>query len=497
MNYFETITKFLPSAVDAYFVAESKSVILENGSKYIDVNFNEAGYVKIADVLLDGLSDYYKTQENPRPANPAGYAAYAGNLGDGQRDGLDIGGTAVRWEIFKLQWCRGRQFRIDHISNEETAKILTGQLIKQFHELKVIPEVDACRFGVIADSASTSLGNLVSEVPGTDITESNVLAKFFAARKWLVDHEVPLDELVWFVSPEIYTMLMNSDKLTKFITQSDYRSESGITFEIKKFNDVPIIEVPSSRFFTHVLTTRNGFQAQATSKPINYMMCSKRAIIPIRKLEWEKMYDEDMAGLAGYYGIMFNYLLYHGVVIPRNKLVGTFVSVGTAGAATNNTNVLAVDIREGSVSNAWMLKAYFTMPSGLRGTVMFSRSKFEIGGSYSEGDAVAAVAGNALAENAPGAAGVTYYTRASSSAGEGYLNDGTYAYTKVNTIPETHAANTYFPLTNVGKDAIAAVDLDGQVVSADDDQLYFGLIDFRGVCIAATPNKVTLVKKSA
>ncbi len=373
---YDVITKYLPDAVDEYFVAESKTVILEHGAKFIDVNFNEAGYVKIADVLLDGLSDYYKTQVEPRPGNPLGYAAYAGNLGDGQRDGFDIGGTDVRWEIFKLQWCRGRQFRIDHIANEETGKVVTGGLIEKFHKEKVIPEVDACRFSTIAGAASATMGNLLEETVSSSsgdqyINEGNVLAKFFAARKWLVENEVPLEELVWFMSPDVYEVLVNSDKLTKFITQEDYRSENGLTLQIKKFNDVPIIEVPSSRFFTNVKTTRNGFEAQSTSLAINYMMCSKKAVIPIRKLEVSKVYDEEMSGLAGFYGTIFNYLLYHGVVIPKNKMIGTYVSVGAANSAKSKTNVLLVDLLEGDVTGATKLRAYFTRPSALRGTVVY------------------------------------------------------------------------------------------------------------------------------
>lgn len=388
MNYFETITKFLPKAVDKYFAAESKSVILENGSKFIDVNFDEAGYVKIADLLLDGLSNYYRTQENlstnPLPGYSnsgsdmgTGFAAYAGNTTAG-RDGFDIGGTSVRWEVYKLQWCRGRQFRIDHISNEETAKVVTGGLIEEFHRLKVIPEVDACRFATIADSASKTLGNLVTESVSSSsgdqyINSSNILSKFFKMRTWLMEHEVPLEELVWFMTPEVYAILVNSSDLTKFITQENYRSEMGITLEVKKFNGVPIIEVPSSRFFTHIDVTRNGFQATASSQAINYMMCSRKAVIPVRKIEYSKMYGEDMTGLAGFYGTMFNYLLYHGVVIPRNKLVGTFVSVGTSGTGLTKTNVLSIDAIEAS-SRYWHVRAYFTAPSGLRGQLVYQSS---------------------------------------------------------------------------------------------------------------------------
>lgn len=402
-NYFETITKFLPEVVDQYFVEDSKTKILENGSKYIDVKFEEAGYVKIADLLLDGLSNYFRTQEQLSTSELAGYsstgynynehAAYAGNVTAGMRDGFNIGGSTLKWEVFKLQWCRGRQFRIDHISNEETAKVVTGHLVEEFHRLKVIPEVDACRFGMIADSASVTLGNLVEEVvgEGEDVTEDNILRKFFAMREWLVEHQVPLEELVWFVRPDVYSTICNSSQLTKYITQGDYKSQEGLTIQVLKFNGVPIIEVPSSRFFTDVLVNDNGFQATSRSKSINYIMCSKKCIVPIRKIEYQKMYDEDMSGLAGFYGTMFNYLIYHGVVIPRNKMVGCFVSVDpTASSGQVRTNTLALDFKPGSASGNTKLNAYFTAPSGLRGTLIYrevdSDNDFVIGETVTMAD---------------------------------------------------------------------------------------------------------------
>ena len=441
-NY-DVITKYMPDAVDEYFVADSKTVILEHGSKFIDVNFNEAGYIKIANVLLDGLSDYYKTQTNPRPANPAGYAAYAGNLGSGDRDGFDIGGTDLKWEIFKLQWCRGRQFRIDHISNEETGKVVTGGLFEKFNREKVIPEVDACRFSVIADSASVTVGNLLTETIGTDITESNILNKFFAARKWLVENEVPLEELVWFLSPDVYEILVNSEKLTKFITQEDYRSDSGLTISIKKFNDIPIIEVPSSRFFTKVQTTRNGYMPGEGSKAINHMMCSKKAVVPIRKLEVSKIYGEDQTGLVGFYGTMMNYLLYHGVVIPKNKMIGTYVSVGAAGTAAAKTSLLLVDLQEGKDSGSTILRAHFTRPSALRGTVVFS---------------------------AP--------------------------LTGSDVNPDPFTVGQAVTGIDEGSGPISLQDGDQFTAGSGVTTGYFALVDYRGICIAKVSGAVTLVKKS-
>lgn len=443
---YDVITKFLPDAVDKYFAAESKTVILENGSKWIDVNFNEAGYVKIASFLLDGLSDYYKTQVEPRPASPAGYAAYAGNLGSGERDGFDIGGTDVSWEIFKLQWCRGRQFRIDHIADEESGKVITGGLIEEFHRLHVIPEVDACRFSVIADAASATMGNLVTETISSSsgdqyINPSNILGKFFKMRKWLVENGVPLEELVWFVSPDVYEVLVNSTDLTKFITQEDYRSEKGLTIQVMKFNDVPVIEVPSSRFFTNVLTTRNGYQAQSSSRPINYMMCSKKAVVPVRKIEHSKIYGEELTGLAGYYGTMMNYLLYHGVVIPRNKMIGTYVSIGSSSPLGSKANVLLVNLVAGDTSGATKFKAFYTQPSALRGTVVYA------GGTG---------AGSATNPFTVGSA--------------------------VTGIDESNGPVSI----KVGADFSEAV------LSA----AFFALVDYRGICVATTSSAITLPKKA-
>lgn len=48
----------------------------------------------------------------------------------------------------------------------------------------------------------------------------------------------------------------------------------------------------------------------------------------------------------------------------------------------------------------------------------------------------------------------TYYTRASSSAGAGYLNDGTYAYTKVASPTGNPSTSSYYELSVVGQDAV-------------------------------------------
>ncbi len=399
MNSFELIEKYLPKAIDKYFFMDAKTAILEQGSKFIDVKFDQTGYVKIASFLMDGLSDYYQTQVNsegfvnPADARPSAlidqqYAAYAGNVATGGRDGFALGNVSVQWEIFRLQWVRGKQFRIDYISDEETASIVIGNAVEEFNRTKVIPEVDVCRFGAIAEKANVSLGNMVTETPAA----SDIIGKFNTAFEWLSEHEVPEEEQVIFVNPAVMTLIRNSTELTKFLTQGDYRSPAGIDFTVEKYAGRPIIMVPSNRFFTAPLLTNNGYRANSGSKVINYMVVSTKAVVPIRKLEWNKVYGPELSGLAGFHGYLINYLLYHGVVIPRNKVVGCFVSV-SENAAAGKVNTLAVVTKPGTATNHFNVSDAYTSPAGLRGTLYISyTAAFTLGGaisSHADGVAIA------------------------------------------------------------------------------------------------------------
>ena len=382
MNTFELIEKYLPESIDKYFAHDSKSVYLEKGKKFIDVSFKETGYVKIANILLDGLSDYYQTQQEsvgfvnpatgrPSDADEAQYAAYAGNLGTGARDGFKIGGVDVKWEIYRLQWVRGKQFRIDYISNEETAGIMIGNALEEFHRLKVIPEVDVARFSFIADQAAVSLGNM--EV-ATTIAANSIIAKFNSVFEWMTEMGIPEEEQIIFINPSVMTLIRNTTELTKFLTQGDYRSEAGLDFTVEKYMNRPIIEVPSDRFYTNALMADGGPRPQTTSKVINFMVVSTKATVPIRKLEYEKIYGPELSGIAGFHGYIINYLLYHGIFVPKNKVPGIWVSVSDVNATTK-ASLLRIQTLP-LASHAWKLVNYFTNPAGMRGTLVYSASTF-------------------------------------------------------------------------------------------------------------------------
>ena len=137
-NNFNLITKYLPEALDKVFAAESKTALLENGGKWVDLNFKEAGYVKVANILMDGLSDYYRVN-HIAVANSDDYSHYNGQNGEGARDGFAKGNAALNWELFKLQYDRGKMFEIDRMDDEETAGLLIANLLTEFLRTRVIP----------------------------------------------------------------------------------------------------------------------------------------------------------------------------------------------------------------------------------------------------------------------------------------------------------------------------------------------------------------------
>ena len=367
-NAIGLITKYMQDAVDTVLTQEAKTSILVNGNKYVDLNFKEAGYVKIASILMDGLSDYKRANNGLGSANN-GYSNFPTN------DGYKVGDAQLSWEIVQLQYDRGKQFRIDEMDNEETAGLMIGNLLTEFLRSKVVPEVDAVRFSRMASKCNTALGNLVSE----SISANQIIGKFNTAFEWLFEHGTDAENQVIFVSPAVMTLIRNTTELTKFITQGDYRNkDTGINFRVEKYGERPIIEVPSNRFFTNVSTGANGYSVSASSYVINFMVCDVRAVVPIVKLEKSKIWTPEQ--VQDFDGYKVNFRMYHDVIVPKNKVPAIYTSVSQTGASTK-MNLLSVALTK--VDSSYKLDAYYTQPVGMLGTVVVSASAFTLGNTYS------------------------------------------------------------------------------------------------------------------
>lgn len=365
-NTFELITKYMTGAIDSILVGESKTAILDNGSKWVDVNFNEAGYVKVASRLMDGLSDYYRVNNGTLGSDYV-------HKQDGGGDGYKKANIGLKWEVFPLRYDRGAQAQVDSMDDEEAAGLVIANLATDFTREKVVPEIDATTFSTIAGKCSASLGNYKVET----IADNKVLKGFTDAFVWMKNHGVPDGDQIIYVSATLWGKILNSTELTRYITQMDYRS-NDITFNVNGFMGRPIIVVEEDRFFTDVECGANGYYATDDSKVINYMVVSRKAVIPIKKLQIFKIFGREV--VQDFDGYKFNYRLYHDCVIPKNKVVASYCSVSSV-AANTVSRLLDVLLEEGSASGATKVTEYYSEPAGIFGDLYFSTSAVTVGGT--------------------------------------------------------------------------------------------------------------------
>lgn len=358
------IEKYVTRALDTVLATESKSALLENGSKFIDFSFEQAGYVKIADILMDGLSDYYRANSKTNGTNRTNY-----NASGVHGDGYVVGNVDFKWRIYELTQDRGKQFQVDNMDNEEDAGQIMANLLAEFLRTKVVPEIDAYRFAKIAGATYATLGNRVTETPVVTKGNANeILHLWNKAFEWLTEHEVPEEDQLIFISPAINTLLSNTEELYKKLTQEEYRSERGVTFKLKAYEGRPIVVVPSDRFYDKITMSQNGYYPSEGAKVLNYIVCSKKAIVPIVKLQKSKVYGPDV--VQDFDGYKMNFRLYHDVIIPKNKVIASYVSVSATDAKTKTAKV-DVALTETSTKGVYRVDGVYTLPAGLRGTLIY------------------------------------------------------------------------------------------------------------------------------
>lgn len=364
MNSFAKLTKYMQNAVDTVFAAESKTAILENGTKFIDLNFKETGYVKILDILMDGLSDYHRVNNGN---SQSGFTSVP------TQEGFKVGNATSKWVIYQLTQLRGKQFQIDYLDDEEQAGMIMGNLLTEFLRTRVVPEIDAYRFSTIVGHTHATLGNIVSGA----IDANTIISKFNNGYQWLAENEVPEEDQVIFVNPAVMTLIRNTTELAKRLVVE--ASPKAVDLRISKYEGRDIIEVPSGRFFTDISINDNGFSPKVGSKVINFIICSKRCVVPIMKLEYSKIWSPEQ--VQEFHGYKINTLFYHDLIVPKNKLLGIYASVGTANATTVNS-VLRLAISLASAGN-YYIEGVYTAPAGILGRLVAKSTAFVLGATVS------------------------------------------------------------------------------------------------------------------
>lgn len=293
-NSISLITKYAAEALDKKFVQESATSILEDSS--IPLRWVNAHTVEMPSITLSGLGDYSKTT------------------------GFPSGDVSWTWQSLSISKDRAKSFSIDAVDDEEAGNVFQ-YVSSEFLRTKVVPEVDAYRFSIIAGKAE-SAGTIT-----TALTAANIITNFNIALKYFEDNAVPTDKCVWFVSTEVNQLLRNTTELTKYIRVDD-KIENGVSTKIRYYENIPIVVVEPTRFKTAYTFGTDGFAAASGAVAINFMLINRDCTLPVKKHEAIRVFAPNQNIDADAY--KFDYRLYHDIFVPTNKTAGVFLAKAAA-----------------------------------------------------------------------------------------------------------------------------------------------------------------------
>ena len=298
-------------------------------------------------------------------------------LADYNRDtGFTKGPITVANTTYTLTKDRARSLEIDREDADETGIAnLAGQILGEYVRTKVVPECDAYVLSKIGGVAATR-GNTV------DRGVANPYKNFVELLQGCQDKAGYDEELVAFISTPIYSAIMNSSEISRYIAISDFK-QGEINMKVKSINGVALIPVSTERMFaqytfasgskgtsdTDATGATGGFVPNGTGKSIFMMVLPKKAASLVKKSEKVRTFspDENLDKDAW----KFDYRLYYDVFVKKSFLDTVWawfsptITFGTDLATTasktagsisgNTTKVVATASNSGTVTYQYYL----------------------------------------------------------------------------------------------------------------------------------------------
>lgn len=266
------VTQFQPY-VDEIFTKESKKELVTNQ----DFDWTGAHTIKVYKISTGTMNDYDR--------------AGTGSGAKGSRYGA-VQSLDATTEEFTLKKDRSFTFAIDKLDTDETAQQLAGAsaLARQQREV-VIPEVDSYVYGVIAAGAGT-------KPTAVALTPENIYDEITKGTNTLDNAEVPDENRVIIVSPDVYRLMKKSKDI---VMETDIDTNLRKQGVVSNLDGASVIKVPAGR-----LPENCGF-----------IMCHPCATVAPTKLEDYKIH-QDPPGISG--SLVEGRICYDAFVLDNKKM---------------------------------------------------------------------------------------------------------------------------------------------------------------------------------
>ena len=183
------------------------------------------------------------------------------------------------------------------------------------------------------------------------------------------DDEVPEDNRILFVNPQVYKLMMNDPSIERYLSVTEERS-GNITKKVYWYNNHRIIKVPSERFYTKInLLTGAGDQATggyvpATgAKHIGMLMIQPMSILQLSKRRIARVWAPTKEEAAGTDGVnpnadawRFDFRIYHDAWMLEEKIAGVYAAtiagdgIDFKGAVTGTYNSTSKAFTDGGTT---------------------------------------------------------------------------------------------------------------------------------------------------
>ena len=282
--------KFLP-IIDDIYKASAITEGIDTGTK---VDFTGVNEVKVLKVSTTGLGDYSRT------------------------DGYPKGDITASWETLTLTEERGKELSIDRMDDEETLGMVFGTVVGQFMRDWVIPELDAYRFAKYA--STPGITTTTAEV----LTKDSILEAIDEAVRQMDADEVPAEGRRLYVNSDLKPILNSA-------LNRQWGSDGTVNTVLAGYNNMPIIYVPKSRFYTGITladgSTSWGYAKAQSAANINFMIIYPGAILQAKKFALPKIFSPDVNQDKDAW--KFQFRLYHDAFVYENKVKGVYLHKST------------------------------------------------------------------------------------------------------------------------------------------------------------------------
>lgn len=285
-NAIDLAQKFVP-VLDDIYKAQSITEGLDTGT---DQSFDGVNTVKVLKISTTGLGDYSRSTGYPK------------------------GDVTATWETMTLSEERVKEISIDRMDNDETLGMAFGKVTGTFLRDWVVPELDAYRFAKYASTPG------INTATPAVLTKENIITAIDEAVRQLDAQEVPASGRKLYINSDLKPILNTA--LTR-----QWASDGTVNTVLAGYNDMPIIWVPKSRFYTQITlgagTSTWGFTKAEGAANINFMIIYPEAVLQVKKFALPKIFtpdeNQDMDAWK------FQFRLYHDAFVYDNKVKGLYL----------------------------------------------------------------------------------------------------------------------------------------------------------------------------